>query len=174
MKLLSVLVLVIVIFVGGTFGWYYYNTRIVSVQNVPVACADPAGIRDHVYNPSRLQLAESCVTVSGVVTSLPIREADGDYHVWLSLDFANSSLANDPSVHNGDLVVEIVCALPITQQGAVQACQNYTNHVTVPQDGQHVIVSGPYVLDTLHDWYEIHPVYSLTIEQLTGMNSWKG
>ena len=165
MKLLTALVLVIVIVAGGTLGWYYYNTRILSVQNGSGACSDPSGSRNHVYNPSRLQLVRSCVTVSGIVTSTPRQEPDGDYHVWLGLDSTNASLANNPSVHNGDLVVEIVCALPITQQDAVQACQNYTNHITIPQYGQHVTVSGPYVLDTLHNWYEVHPVFALIVSQ---------
>jgi hypothetical protein len=63
----------------------------------------------------------------------------------------------------GDLVLEIVCANTVTQTDAVDACQNYLNHVTIPQEGQHIIATGPYVLDTDHGWTEIHPVYSLTI-----------
>jgi hypothetical protein len=45
----------------------------------------------------------------------------------------------------------------------MDACQGYVNHVTVPQEGQHITATGPYVLDTDHGWTEIHPVYSLTI-----------
>lgn len=137
--------------------------------NIPQSqCQDPANISSHVYNPNRLQILRSCITVSGIVSSMPRREPDGDYHVWLHLDAVNASFSNDPSVHNGDLVVEIICALPITQQDAIPACQNYTNQITAPQSGQHINVSGPYVLDTLHNWYEIHPAYSLKITPATG------
>ena len=44
------------------------------------------------------------------------------------------------------------------------ACQGYTNQIPVPSEGQHITITGPYVLDTDHyDWAEIHPVYSLVI-----------
>lgn len=114
------------------------------------------------YNPSRLQTISSCVTVSGIA-SRTIQEADGDLHVWLTLDKSSTSYSNSPNIHNGDLVVEIVCVYPITQSDAVAACGNYRNNVTLPSEGDHITVNGPYVLDTLHNWYEIHPVYSLTI-----------
>jgi len=36
--------------------------------------------------------------------------------------------------------------------------------ITVPSAGQHIVITGPYVLDTEHyNWAEIHPVYSLVI-----------
>ena len=35
--------------------------------------------------------------------------------------------------------------------------------MTVLQEGQHIVATGPYVLYTDRDWSEIHPVYSLTI-----------
>ncbi len=64
----------------------------------------------------------------------------------------------------GDLVVEIICALPITQSDAMSACQNYTNNITIPSIDDHITVTGPYILDTAHyNWAEIHPVYTLTI-----------
>lgn len=131
--------------------------------NIPSSCQDPGSNNSHVYNPGRLQVMRSCITVSGLVSSAPRQEADGDYHIWLHLDAVNASLGNSPSIHSGDLVVEIICALPISQQDAIPACQNYANLITSPQSGQHITVSGPYVFDTLHNWYEIHPVYSLTI-----------
>jgi hypothetical protein len=63
----------------------------------------------------------------------------------------------------GDLVLEIVCANSVTQTDAIDACKGYVNHVTVPQEGEHIIATGPYVLDTDHGWREIHPVYSFTV-----------
>jgi hypothetical protein len=118
----------------------------------------------HVYNPYRLTIVKSCITASGVVDNV-LQEADGDYHVRLRLDSQYSNLTNAGNQHQyGDLVVEIICALPITQSDAVSACQNYTNSITIPSISDHITVTGPYVLDTNHyNWAEIHPVYTLTI-----------
>ena len=128
-------------------------------------CGDPDSISSHVYNPSRLNVVESCITASGIVDNV-LQEADGDYHVRLALDSQYSNLtnsANDQYQYN-DLLVEIICALPITQSDAVSACQNYTNNIAIPSINDHITVTGPYVLDTDHyNWAEIHPVYTLTI-----------
>ena len=87
-------------------------------------------------------------------------------HVRLALDSQYSNLtnsANDQYQHC-DLVVEIICALPITQTDAISACQNYTNNITIPSINDHITVTGLYVLDTKHyNRAEIHPVYTLTI-----------
>jgi hypothetical protein len=127
-------------------------------------CSDPDSILSHVYNPYRLTIVKSCITASGVVDNV-LQEADGDYHVRLRLDSQYSNLTNAGNQHQyGDLVVEIICALPITQSDAVSACQNYTNSITIPSISDHITVTGPYVLDTNHyNWAEIHPVYTLTI-----------
>ncbi len=84
----------------------------------------------------------------------------------LALDPQYSNLTNSANdqYQYYDLVVEIICALPITQSDAVSACQNYTSTITIPSVNDHITVTGPYVLDTDHyDWSEIHPVYTLTI-----------
>jgi hypothetical protein len=128
-------------------------------------CSDPDSISSHVHNPYRLQIIKLCITASGVV-DIVLQEADGDYHVRLALDSQYSNLTNSANdqYQYGDLVVEIICALPITQSDAVSACQNYTNNITIPSINDHIIVRGPYALDTDHyDWAEIHPVYTLTI-----------
>jgi len=128
-------------------------------------CSDPDSISSHVYNSYRLTIVKSCNTVSGVVDNV-LQEADGDYHVRLALDSQFSGLTNaaNDQYQYGDLVVEIICALPITQSDAVSACQNYTNNITIPSINDHITVTGPYVLDTNHyNWAEIHPVYTLTI-----------
>jgi hypothetical protein len=128
-------------------------------------CSDPDSISSHVYNSYRLNITKSCITASGVVDNV-LQEADGDYHVRLALDSQYSNLTNSANnqYQYGDLVVEIVCALPITQSDAVSACQNYTNNIRIPSINDHITVTGPYVLDTNHyNWAEIHPVYALTI-----------
>ena len=128
-------------------------------------CSDPDSISSHVYHPYRLNTIKSCITASGVVDNV-LQEADGDYHIRLALDSQYSNLTNSANdqYQYGDLVVEIICAVPITQSDAVSACQNYTNNITVPSINDHITVTGPYVLDTNHyNWAEIHPVYTLTI-----------
>lgn len=165
MKIGLALTLVATILLTGALGVYIYESRGPSAQRAASNCSDPANISSHVYNPDRLQLVNTCITATGTVDAVR-PEADGDYHVLLHLDSAYSNLTNaaNDQYQNGDLVVEIICALPITQPDAESACANYANHITVPAMGQHIIVSGPYVLDSGHSgWAEIHPVYSLTI-----------
>ena len=128
-------------------------------------CSDPDSISSHVYNPDRLDVIKSCTTASGFVDDV-LKEADGDYHIRLALDSQYSNLTNSANdqYQYGDLVVEIICALPITQSDAVSACQNYSNNIAIPGIDDHITVTGPYVLDTGHyKWAEIHPVYTLTI-----------
>jgi len=137
----------------------------VTVNDVVPDCSDPASISSHVYNPSRLQIVKDCITASGTVDRV-IEENDGDVHLRLMLDPAYSNLTNSANdlYQYGDLVVEIICVGQITQADAVSACQNYSNNIPVPNVGQRITVSGPYVLDTDHyNWAEIHPVYSLTV-----------
>ena len=143
----------------------YYATHTGSPPSGNSSCSDPDSISSHVYNAYRLNIVKSCTTASGVVENV-FSEADGDYHVRLALDSQYSNLTNSANdqYQYGDLVVEIICALSITQSDAVSACQNYTNTITAPSVNDHITVTGPYVLDTDHsNWAEIHPVYTLTI-----------
>ena len=150
--------------VGVTLGSYYYGLYRSSPQKTASNCGDPYSTENHIYNPDRLVVYKDCQTVSGIVDRV-IVEADGDYHIRLGLDTAYQNLTNNVnnSDQYGDLVREIVCANTVTQTDAMDACQNYVNHVTVPGEGQHLVAIGRYVLDTDHGWTEIHPVYSLTI-----------
>lgn len=148
---------------GG--GAYYYFHNLAPAASHGSQCSDPDSISSHVYNPYRLDVIKSCIIASGVVETV-YDEADGDYHLRLALDsqYANLTNAANDQYQYGDLVVEIICALPITQQDAVSACQGYTNSITIPSINDHVSVTGPYVLDTEHsNWAEIHPVYTLII-----------
>jgi hypothetical protein len=161
---LPVGLVVIVIVVAASIG-AYYATHTRAPPSVYPSCNDPDSISSHVYNPYRLNVIKACITASGVVENI-FEEADGDYHLRLALDAQYSNLTNSASdqYQYGDLVVELICALPINQSDAVSACQNYTNTITIPSVNDHITVTGPYVLDTDHyDWAEIHPVYTLTL-----------
>src|SRR5207244_12934105 len=102
-------------------------------------CSDPDSISSHIYNPDRLDVIKSCTTASGFVDNV-LKEADGDYHIRLALDSQYSSLTNaaNDQYQYGDLVVEIICALPITQSGAESDCHNYSNSLTHPHIDAHI------------------------------------
>ena len=78
----------------------------------------------------------------------------------LRLDAGQDTLVNkrNKKKKGGDLVIEIVCANPTDMKKPKRACQGYTNSIPIPAVGQHVRVTGTYVLDTHNGWVEIHPV----------------
>jgi hypothetical protein len=184
MKTPLLVALIIVTLVGSLAGFLLYDRFILSPgtgstspgggsnsngggggSTSPSSCSDPASISSHVYHPYRLQIVKPCITASGTVDRV-LQEADGDVHVRTKLDQAYSNLTNSANdqYQYGDLVVEIICVTPPTQTDAIPACQNYTSRIPVPSAGQHITITGPYVLDTNHyNWAEIHPVYTLAI-----------
>jgi hypothetical protein len=139
-----------------------------------------------VYLPSRLHVRNGCVTVSGTVDCVQ-REPDGDIHIRLRVDrryrrfLRPANAAQQCAAQKGrgargpHLVVEI-----IPQKGGLPFPDNSANlggFVTpaAPRPGDHITVTGPYVLDsnTLHDliyrgknvknWAEIHPAWNITL-----------
>src|SRR5207245_9303327 len=130
------------------------------------SCTDCESISSQISNSNTLQIVKSCITAFWTVDRV-IEEADGDVHLRTNLDPAYSNLTNSGNEgypNYGDLVVEIICVNPPSQTDAIPACQNYKNQIPVPSPGQHITITGPYVLDTDHSyWAEIHPVYSLVI-----------
>jgi len=131
-------------------------------------CVQPTDAGSHVYHPDRLQVVQPCIAASGTI-DFERHEADGDYHIGLKLDPQYAGLVNSCNAtclggaERGDLVLEPVCELPVTQADAVAACTGYHNPLIVPPVGSHVTVTGPHVLDLDHGWLEIHPVASLVV-----------
>jgi hypothetical protein len=137
-----------------------------------------------VYFPSRLHVVDRCRTVSGTVDCLKL-EPDGDVHLRLRPDpqfagllrAANSlqTCADHPGPH---LVVEII---PQHPEGVLFRTNNADGGGFIdprtPASGDHVTVSGPYVIDTniLHrvlyqgraaeNWAEIHPAWAISVDQ---------
>jgi hypothetical protein len=136
-----------------------------------------------VYIVERLHLDNRCMTVSGTVDCLK-QEMDGDVHLRVRLDPqfdgllmpANSlqTCAGQPGPH---LVVEII---PQHPQGILFRTNNadaggFITPVT-PAPGEHIIATGPYVIDTniLHrilyqgrpaeNWAEIHPAWAIRVD----------
>lgn len=137
-----------------------------------------------VYISSRLQLLDRCKTVSGTVDCVK-REPDGDLHVRLRLDNQFAGLlkpANSLQIcagHTGPhLVVEII---PQHPDGILFRTNNADAGGFIdppaPAAGDHVTVTGPYVIDTnsLHrilyqgraaeNWAEIHPAWAVRVDQ---------
>ncbi|MHB8621505.1 MAG: hypothetical protein ACYDAG_18415 [Chloroflexota bacterium] len=123
----------------------------------------------NVYHPGRLKVIAACKTVEGTV-ALVRHEQDADLHIDLRLDPAMASLANSVNMaeQHGDLVLEIVpadqvgCPFPAPRPGYDYGTCSHTNE-QIPAVGDHVSVTGPYVLDENHGWMEIHPVWQWTI-----------
>ena len=118
----------------------------------------------YVYDPDRLQVLDKCKTVTGVIDESNA-DPDGDQHMLLKLDKGQKELVNkkNKKKKEGDLVIEVVCANKISRKRAMGACTGYTNGISLPSVGDHVRVSGSYVLDSHNGWTEIHPVSKIEI-----------
>jgi hypothetical protein len=130
-------------------------------ESTPGKCDESLWV--HVYNPSRLQIVDSCITITGTIDSIRA-EKDGDLHIRLSVDSQYSHLINQANERNqfGDLVLEPICVRQVTQPSAIAVCENFRQNIDIPHVGTHVKVTGSYVLDHEHsDWAEIHPITSL-------------
>lgn len=117
----------------------------------------------------RLKIIKGCVSVTGIIETAKA-EADGDFHIRLKLDpsYENMLNAKNISGQRGDLVLEPVCANPVTQKDTLKegVCNGFHQNVfTKDMINKHVVVVGVYVTDEEHGWNEIHPVTSIGIIQ---------
>lgn len=123
-----------------------------------------ATLWNHIYNPTRLQVIKSCITVTGTVEVIR-HEADGDQHVLIRLDPQFSNLVNSINIskQHGDLVIEPVCNSSPSQQDTIDqgVCDGFNQDFNLTI-GEHISILGAYVLDTQHGWNELHPVTSIT------------
>lgn len=127
-----------------------------------LACA-PTDQERYVYHPSRLEVLEACIRVTGTVAAIR-HEADGDLHILVALDPSDRRLLRPANQGEelGDLVVEPVCVRGVTQADAVAVCASDPDPLPgpFPVVGQHVWMEGRYVLDLEHGgWAELHPLY---------------
>src|SRR5205085_9096178 len=104
-----------------------------------------------VYSPDRLHVLSPCRAVSGTVVGLS-HERDGDLHIALDTESALTNAANDSDV-GGSLVVEFM-----PRDGG---------HLPAPTVGEHISLTGAWVLDANHGWSELHPVWSETVAGIT-------
>jgi hypothetical protein len=167
----------------ATEGWVGATYLAAGIQEPTAELAVPfssttgcdATLWDHVYNPERLIVKQTCVSVTGTIVDATNgrrsdgvrKEPDGDTHGWLKVDpqFKNLLNAGNMSNEGGNLVYEIVCNFTVSQADAKVACPlTYHTPVQLAAVGSHVQIVGSYVQDTFHaKWMEIHPVSKITV-----------
>ncbi len=132
-------------------------------SNTAIDC--DTSLWEYVYNPERLQVIDTCKTVTGVIEESNADE-DGDQHMLLKLDSGQGDLLTKKNIKKkqGNLVIEAVCANKTTLAKVGNTCNGYINHIQLPKVGDHVKVTGSYVLDTNNGWAEIHPITKIEIQ----------
>jgi hypothetical protein len=112
-----------------------------------------------VWVPERLQVLDKCREVTGVIMERNA-DPDGDEHMLLKLDAGQENLLKKKNYtkKDGNLVIEAICINHITRKAAKGICKGYVNQVQLPKVGDHVKVTGSYVIDTHNGWTEIHPI----------------
>lgn len=147
---------------------------------------------NHTYANERLRIYDSCYTITGTIYLLlpPSFTGDGDYHIYVQVDtpyvwmlnyrdstYLKSCLGLDSAgyhICNSCLNVEEVCKGTITDGGADgmvenAACYNFNDTVYLPNTGEHVRATGPFVYDTVHCWNELHPISKMEVITNTGI-----
>lgn len=119
---------------------------------------------EHVFRKERLDVLDSNVTITGTVNKVH-SESDGDFHIQIKVDSAFYYMLNKENIkfQDGCLVIEIICAKKKAFSFLFCACKNYENDVALPNVGDRVRITGPWVYDRIHGWNEIHPVNSLEL-----------
>lgn len=159
-KSTRVAIFVLVVLALGFFLYRQWQIRKIPGQ-LPLTDSRCLPLNDawnHVYRPERLEVIRPCVAARGTVAIIR-PEADGDLHVLLALDSGQDKLLDQRNIdgQRGDLVAEVICARSVRQVDAVDACADWETHINLHR-GEHVRVTGAYVLDREHGWMELHPV----------------
>ena len=133
------------------------EVQIVKDSNTTIDC--DTSFWKYVYNPERLQVINKCKTVTGVIEESSADE-DGDQAMLLKLDNGQEDLLTKRNTKkkHGDLVIEAVCANKTNSGKVGNTCVGYINKIQIPKLGDHVKVTGSYVIDSHNGWAEIHPI----------------
>lgn len=103
----------------------------------------------HVYSPQRFRFIKDSVTFTGKVTKVTPYQKDGDLHFNLKV--------NDSTT----IICECICQNRSPIPKVKKACIGYYKKFKRPRVGSKYRVTGYYVWDKLHKWYELHPVYKI-------------
>jgi hypothetical protein len=128
---------------------------------------------------SRLILHDPCRQMVANVVQIEGPNADGDMDIWISPDPGYTALVGSPqNIENGrryrfggSFSIE-----PGPRDGRTTdpvTGEEGPPHLPLPEVGDKVDVWGAYVFDSSHGYYEIHPVFSISISS-DGGNSWDG
>jgi hypothetical protein len=126
---------------------FFFATSTAPAQEDSV-CPPPGQTLKGVYSPSRLKVLNPCQSFSGTVTKTT-PEADGDVHVQVRPDPQYRDLLAPKQEVPGNLVTEIM--------------PRDRGHLPVPSPGDHVDMTGAWVHDKNHNWNELHPIFSESI-----------
>jgi hypothetical protein len=128
---------------------------------------------------SRLILHDPCRRMVANVVQIEGPNADGDMDIWISPDPGYTALVGSPqNIENGrryrfggSFSIE-----PGPRDGRTtdpDTGEEGPPHLPLPDVGDKVDVWGAYVFDSSHGYYEIHPVFSISISS-DGGNTWDG
>ncbi len=142
----KVLIIIAVVAVSAVAIFFYTQGPLPTSQ-------EENGSMKGVYNPGRLKILDPdnpIRTVTGTVEKV-IKAPDGDYHIETRLYKEYLSLLNKANYNkvSGDLILEVV---PSDQF-----------RTPIPKVGDKINATGVWVLDTNHDWNELHPVRGIII-----------
>ena len=121
-------------------------------QNSQGTYCKQGNVFEYVYDPSRLRIVDTCVTVEGVVATNIEYAEDGDICFDIILDPQYNYMLSIGSIvlRKNKLHIEIVPS----DQGKVP----------VPQKGDYIRVTGVWLVDTDHGSHsEIHPAWHIDI-----------
>ena len=114
---------------------------------------------NRIHHPGRLVILDSSKTLCGRVEKVE-SDIDGDVHIRLQIGDSSLLVENNYKDENGCMVGEIVCAVP----SVFPICWFYKNKITIPKEGDNIVITGPYVFDKTHSITEIHPIMDLKIK----------
>ena len=128
---------------------------------------------------SRLIMHDPCRHMVADVVQIEGPNADGDMDIWISPDPGYTALVGSPqNIENGrryrfggSFSIE-----PGPRDGRTTdpvTGEEGPPHLPLPNVGDKVDVWGAYVFDSSHGYYEIHPVFSISISS-DGGNTWEG
>ena len=156
------------------------GARASSSDDTNPACPPEDRVLEGVWGgSSRLIMHDPCRHMVADVVQIEGPNADGDMDIWISPDPGYTALVGSPqNIENGrryrfggSFSIE-----PGPRDG--RTTDPYTGeegppHLPLPNVGDKVDVWGAYVFDSSHGYYEIHPVFSISISS-DGGNTWEG
>jgi hypothetical protein len=134
--------------------------------STPGATCSPNDQDQYVYDPTRLQVLQACIRVTGTVDGMWVA-TDGDTNLLLRLDPPYQHLltpGNEEGEERGDLGVEAVCTVSPVDPIVMALCANDHDPYAqpAPRLGAHVWMEGRYILDLNHGSHaELHPLYRM-------------